>query len=147
MLGWEGEACYQGKPTSYWSREVKAWHERMARSSPCGPPLRLPAWWDQLIDKLGILGPTARMDYYPIALLENSKDPATIPVLIQLLQDSDEEVRASAAASLGRREELAEVAVPALTETQHDVSPVVGGIATAALARITRGRCERGRQQ
>ena len=53
---WKGEAFYQGRSTSYWSREVHKYHQLTfeGRVAIANQP---PSWLDQLKDRQGVDNP------------------------------------------------------------------------------------------
>src|SRR5262245_6316904 len=98
--GWHNkEAFFDGKPTSYWHAELKGRGARFLERGPIGPWLR---------QKVPFIVPE-----HPVDMLYKGSR-AAVPVLIELLQDNDREVRRSACYILALIGPEAEAAVPAL---------------------------------
>ena len=112
----KGEAFYQGRPTSWWSGELRQWGP--AYHITIGGPGRIWAhrimwhrqstWLEELGDK--VLSSTPASHPPLIA----APDPASVPVLVQLLADQDSDVRFIATHALGKIGPDAHAAVPAL---------------------------------
>lgn len=121
------ESFYQGRPTSYWSKEIKDWNTYLLASYS---PVRSSPGWKDLVPS----GPHSRnadMREHP-AVLEG--DPRAIPVLIELLQAEDAGVREWAASTLGEIGPPARDAIPALSELLKD--PALRSWAAEALSNI-----------
>ncbi|OAI46031.1 hypothetical protein AYO44_12170 [Planctomycetaceae bacterium SCGC AG-212-F19] len=113
VIGWfNGEAFFQGRPTSYWSKEIHKYNEITAeeRIALSNKPK---SWIDELKDRLG-LDNRRESDLPAVVEFGPHADSAAVPVLVELLEDSDVEVCAHAASTLGAFGELALPAVPAL---------------------------------
>src|SRR5437870_5216055 len=125
------EHFYHGLPTSYWSMVVRRANEDSDRAMAAGclgpaPPVsRL----DELLESVG-LG-------WGSGILNG--DPATVPVLADLLGDDDQEVRWMAATALGAIGPPAETAVPALTRALGDPYYLVRWTSADALGYIGPG--------
>jgi hypothetical protein len=116
LRGWvRGESFFRGRPTSYWSREVKDW--MASQDWGCIPPPRLHTLpevlgydrTDWLERRLGI---PPRVGADAPCLWEG--DRKAVPVLVELLKDKDTSVAAKAASGLGRIGPEARGTVPAL---------------------------------
>jgi hypothetical protein len=114
------ESSYLGRPTSYWSKEVRAWCEANPPASCWGGKEPLPAPTD----------PGAN------APLLWRGDPAAVPVQAELLQDPDRFVRERAAEELGGIGPAARAAIPALTEALKDPDQSVRQLAAEAITKI-----------
>jgi HEAT repeat protein len=83
VIGWvRGEAFYDGKPTSFWRSEIQG-YAALLEGEPAPVFYQLKEWagW-QAADGTDIV---------PALLIVD--DPATIPVLMELMQDPDPQVR------------------------------------------------------
>jgi HEAT repeat protein len=109
LIGWiRGESFYQGRPTSYWSQQIRAYQHRV-------PPSSI----DRLMATLGLSAPNHREP--PLeAMLGQEPDPAAVPVLTELLGDPDDQVRYHAANTLSHCGPKAGAAVPALVKMLRD---------------------------
>jgi hypothetical protein len=117
---WRGEAFYQGMPTSYWSRECQRWQELKITGSWPGADrywIREPNWFEQHVDPILNRAPIIwSMD--PLPLLRS--DPLAVPVLVELLQDADINVRRIAANGLKMIGPPAKAATPALIQAAEN---------------------------
>jgi hypothetical protein len=120
LFGWlSGEACYRGLPTRYWRwrcqcrDEASARLQRQMEGDYGPPPSQLETflqrkgiydWHDELRDPFS-RNPDER---------QRKDDPEALPVLIQLLDDEDGEIRSAAIHTIWGLEG-AEKAIPALT--------------------------------
>jgi len=110
MPGCEAEPGYDGKPFSYWQKELKC-KDATGRMRAAAV--------------MNVLGQRAR--------------PA-MPDLIECLADSNYVVRYEAALALGRLGPFAEPAVPALTKLLNDRNARVREAAATALGQIEPGK-------
>jgi hypothetical protein len=138
------ESFYNGRPTSYWSQQIRAycefrfsdqpkakitlWFEDfkylLGLPVPAAPPLCLgPVERDNCRAELMVLRQVAaergsRLEKFIVLQFVNSEfgDPAAVPVLIELLRDADEFVRLYATRLLGTISPAASSAVPELRE-------------------------------
>jgi hypothetical protein len=111
LIGWvKGEAFYQGRPTSWWSREVDN--------------LTKPSWIDQYLGR-------ANRDEAELALV--TRDREAIPVLIELLHDSSRDVRLFAVEGLFYFGHEAKSAVGPLLQLWYDEDMWVRSRAREAL--------------
>jgi hypothetical protein len=104
-----GEAFYKGRPTSYWRGRVTAWNDLGFYPPAVSLVVRRPRWWaDWPPWCSGRAAPLLEAEPFP------GDDPASIPVLVELLRDGDAQVRADAAEALKRIDPqvAAEVGVP-----------------------------------
>jgi HEAT repeat protein len=116
------EKFFRGLPTSYWRSQLKNWDrnkdQRLAWSqSPVG----------RVVDGLG-LGIPSRWPLY--------RDPAAVPLLIDLLHDPDHSVRFGAAQATGYIGPPAAAAVPHLLELLETEDPLFRSVIAWQLARI-----------
>jgi len=107
VRGWlRGESFFAGRPSSYWSEVIR--------------------------------------DRYPVAAFEdavglgigNEPDPAAVPMLIELLEDADDQVRFAACNALAAIGPAARQAIPALLTMLGDSNVFYRRNASIALARI-----------
>lgn len=137
-----GEAFYRGRPTSYWQHEIKTWTEFLRQCGPlrvtCGiglHPVPPPPTFSEKLH--GFLASTFTAEWTPAQL----EEPAAIPVLTELLRDSDAEVREYAVTCLFRMNapgnEL-EPAILELTRLLMDESAEVRRVTLVALVQINR---------
>jgi vesicle coat complex subunit len=132
-------ATYKGKPASYWRMSVKDWEalRKAIRVGPCcklivtPPPPPPPTLWDRLKDFVARLEPSKILVLPP-----SGDDPEALPVLMELLQDEDGEVRAYAAIEVGMAGPSAREAVPLLAGLLKDADPEVRRAALVALTGI-----------
>jgi hypothetical protein len=127
VIGWiKGEAFYEGRPTSYWAHEMQQWGPPCYAVSTMGGAITYrsdpfwfpqPSWWDQLREQLGGPPPVA-ISSQP--LLVDARDPTAIPVLIELLEHPDNDIRLIAVYALGQIGPDAQVAVPLLLNMIED---------------------------
>src|SRR5262249_21345135 len=111
------EAHYQGRPTSWWARDVPRWVDTSDYFSArlpdsCAPPLP----WEKWQLRLGLL----RREQYHEKFQLLRGDPAAVPVLVELLRWPDLVVRERAAVGLGDAGAGARPAVPALLAALGD---------------------------
>jgi hypothetical protein len=91
VIGWvNGEAFYQGRPTSWWARELQRidWLSLLSSQAPPDPK---PAWVPEVARPLWddpMLG---------VGLLDPHPPHEAVPVLLGLLQHDDDKVRRVAA--------------------------------------------------
>jgi hypothetical protein len=112
---YRGEHFYHGLPSSAWASAVERWHRSPGAASGSTAWLRY----------LGLRGEPSVL----------KSDRAAVPVLCDLLRDSQENVRRRATEALGRMGAPALAAVPALLEALSEESvPVRSGAAKALLA-------------
>jgi HEAT repeat protein len=121
-----GEHFYRGLPTSHWRRYI------LRQPKPLTPAR------DRV---LAIEAVRSVEDYFGLGEVSGdpaglSTNPAAIPVLMDLLRDSDREVRRWAANALRCIGPAAERAVPALVEALRDRDAAVAEAAAAALGEI-----------
>jgi hypothetical protein len=117
VVGWAcGEAFFQGRPTHYWEEAVKEGWDRWVRQRRVGEPYSPPTWLDRLREWLG------QEDDSP-AVLEATE--GAVPVLVELLQSQDADVRRSAALALSSAHARPDLVVPALVRAQQDEDPTV----------------------
>lgn len=90
-----GEAFFQGRPTSYWARHVERWADA---SSRCLGVAEYTSVWDQALDYFG------QLDKFPPRPTVLDHDPATLPVLAELLDCDQNPVRFYAIQALGAKE-------------------------------------------
>lgn len=114
IAGWlKGEAFYQGYPTSYWSRAIpQYWDSR--RLEDIRQSTSTPACW---VDRLMLffnLNHRVGIDPPFQIRSDQEKDPAAVPVLVELLEDKDDQVCFYAANALGLLGHEAKPAVPTL---------------------------------
>jgi hypothetical protein len=119
IIGWvKGEAFYEGWPTSYWAHELQQWgHPSYAiissatvisRSGPFW--CRQPSAWERLWKQVQP-APMTRSSQPPLV---EDRDPASIPVLLELLQHPDSGIQLIVVHALGQIGPDAHQAVPAL---------------------------------
>ena len=140
---WQREAFYRGRPTSYWRRQILDYPNDMAAYERTLPPSwrAVPAYAPASpVDEVRkVCGVYYRYERVPFPFEGNS--PAAVPLLIELLRDSDPVVRRYAADCLGDLGPAAAPAVPALLralgdEEQGGMVITVGGAAAYALQKI-----------
>jgi hypothetical protein len=92
--GWvRGESFYQGRPTSYWREEIRAVDQgsflggiiRVDPKPSWAPEIMRPLWGDV---RQGMMDTTLLP-----AILSLERDPAAVPVLLELAQDDDDWVK------------------------------------------------------
>ncbi len=116
-----GEHFYRGRPTSYWSGEIKRWRES-------GDPDQYEA---PLLDKvLNFLSNEVRTT---VPAVRNSSDPAAIRVLIDLLEDDDSHVRLWAQHDLAVIDSRSEEAVARFVAALKDPNPDIRGLGATFL--------------
>jgi HEAT repeat protein len=108
---------YRGRSSYYWQREVKKYAKRTGWSAP---------YADRLLNFLGVKGGSLMP-----AVLE--QDPAAVPVLIDLAQDDDWDVRCLVLESLRRLGPSAKSAIPVVRDATRDSNTQVCGLAFCAL--------------
>jgi len=119
LLGWwRGEAFFRGRPTSYWSSQMRGYYY-----------LRAPSPWDRLRVALGstpgqtprpaVLGPGHDTFSSTWVSLEKTFDEQAIPVLIELFRDENEWVRVEAVQAFILNKTADRRAVPALIDLWH----------------------------
>jgi hypothetical protein len=116
----QGEHLYHGLPSRHWAKAVRRWDGEGMLGVHWGWD-----WFDSLMQWLGLTGEPAVL----------AGDPAAVPVLIDLLQASDEPVRLFAVRGIGRVGREAMAAVPALLDAWDDPSVRVQKELGAALDR------------
>jgi hypothetical protein len=143
LAGWaRGEAFYEGRPTSYWSREVRERYGFMARPDVQWPLARQwvarsePPALDQWLGELGLCAPP--LVGYGTPYIQS--DPAAINVLLELLADADPNVRQFACRGIGGVGVEAPAVRPALLEALNDTDSEVRDEAAYALMQIDWGR-------
>lgn len=142
VLGWaRGEAFYQGRPTSYWSKEAQTLWAFTGPSSGIIHDHWVGNRWirpvsleDQLLAKLHIRSRKLKLRIDDFELLK--PDPAAIPVLIELLDDPAAQVRQIAAQGLGHLGPKAAAAIGALQRACNDEDGNVQQQAVQALRLI-----------
>jgi hypothetical protein len=117
---WRGEHFFHGMPTSYWRNAIRQWNR--------GPDeVR---WWNRALERLGVdLKPT---------VLNDSQDPAAIPILLCLAQDEEEAVQIAVGYALERLQPTARETVPLLVESLNHQNPTVRYWAATLLGRLGR---------
>jgi len=133
------EAVFQGKPTSYWVKQLKGINNE-ARV--------------EAADALGVMGPDAKGAKAALTLALKDEDTAVrqraacalgridphdaavVPPLVALLKDQDVEVRRQAALALGRLGPTAKDAVSALDEACKDADSQFKILLREAIQRI-----------
>jgi HEAT repeat protein len=108
LVGCDAEPTYEGRPVSYWQKQLKV-DDFMARARAC--------------TVIGVIGRPAK---------------STIPDLITCLNDKEYMVRLEATGALSRMGSDAEAAVPRLLELLKDPMPAVRQNASMALQSIDR---------
>jgi hypothetical protein len=100
VRGWvRGEAFYHGRPTNYWSRELRQWE-----FNPWSGYYRNPGPLDWIADRItSWYGVTPNTKDRPVIL---SCDPAAQAVLGELLDDDDPDVREHAQRGLAQIEDV-----------------------------------------
>jgi hypothetical protein len=136
VIGWvKGEAFYQGRPTSYWSREAGNLMQigAMVWGSPKASVV-IPQWQRQ---------PSWIEQYLPTGIGNSStefalfkKDEEELPVLIELLHDPSAQVRLVAAQSLCHFGPEAEFAAERLLPLCYDQDKDVRRMARMAMRNI-----------
>jgi hypothetical protein len=102
------EATYLGRPTHSWKKEAKAYlpsvlHFGYPPDDPPPPSFEYGYKW---------VSPVPQAGHPPLPLFRG--DPASLPVLVEMLESLDPKVRAVAAAGLARLGEKGVSAIPAL---------------------------------
>jgi HEAT repeat protein len=128
-----GEHFYHGRPACSWRAAIQGWFWPSTRnlksiSLSTGSPMPLAQVWQRLFGS----GPEEANER-PAVL---SGDPEALPVLVDLLRDSDWVVRQEAALGLGNLGPAAAPAVPALAAALKDGDAGVRLSAAHALAWI-----------
>jgi hypothetical protein len=119
-----GEHFYHGLPSSYWKQQLGNWGE--------GPLGRM-AWApSELKNAAFYLG----LGYPPAAPIATSGDPAVLPVLLDLLGDSDPFVREKAVTALNQFPRPVAGVIPALVGALGDNSPAVRAQAASVLGQL-----------
>src|SRR5262249_40423050 len=100
IVGWvRGERFYEGRPTSFWredGKDVAEFERSIARSLLSRPPRAPPSpWWQEWRDRLHQCLPS---DQTWVLLLK--ADETALPVLLELADDPDADVRKGCACSL-----------------------------------------------
>jgi hypothetical protein len=116
VIGWaSGEAFYQGRPTSYWSQEAQNLNSLVVtvggsveRHWVHNIWMRRLSWEEEVLEKLKLRTMNLESNDFPLL----NPDPTALPVLIELLDDPDSQVRQIAAQGLER---LGPEAAPAIT--------------------------------
>jgi hypothetical protein len=157
LIGWaRGEAFYQGRPTSYWRQKIQEYQQAMPQrleeylqSLDGRRPASQAHWMGKVKSVLGlpaddefvppaVLGRSDPSDLADrgIFLLNGPPDPLAIPVLIELLVDSDPDVRWSAIHPLMSLGPQANKAIPSLRRLLKDNDWLVSGYAKKAIRAI-----------
>jgi len=116
VIGWVlGEAFYKGRPTSYWSEELSRWGKQWNGYQEDQDPTftREETMWDRFAE--GLSGRRALELEFGGEELQ-LVNPEAVPVLLDLLKDSNPFVRSIAALCLGKIGPEARPAVPILLE-------------------------------
>jgi HEAT repeat protein len=107
LLGWlSGESFYQGRPTTYWSRQLRtARAEAIAKATAPFSPSPSPSSWPSWTGSTPPPPPLppwmlSRLVKEPDSELLRTRDETAVPVLLELLRDNDPWVRWRAAVSL-----------------------------------------------
>jgi len=141
IVGWvKGESFYKNRPTCYWRERVK--HLQMSVSHP------EPSWfrdaWHQLQKRLGNDDATNGRDPFYTEFdqkhyVYRKPDMVGVPVLIELVLDSDATVASYARSALGQLGQDALAAAPALAQQMDHPDPERRCGAAWALAIIQPG--------
>jgi hypothetical protein len=123
----QGEHFYCGLPSRLWADAVRRWHRNNPRQ-----PRPVSTWFGRWMLRL-----SSRAE--PPVL---RGDPAAVPVLSDLVQCRDENVRWRAARALARMGPTAKAAVPALLEAVYEESPPARAETAEALVAIGPAREE-----
>jgi HEAT repeat protein len=101
-----GESFYQGRPTTYWSRQLRtARAEAIAKATAAFSPSPSPSSWPSWTGSTPPPPPLppwmlSRLVKEPDSELLRTRDETAVPVLLELLRDNDPWVRWRAAVSL-----------------------------------------------
>ncbi len=141
LAGWvRGEAFYDGRPTSYWARQVEDYAD-VGRADYARTVL---IYWRRPDERLPKPVRALRDRFFgrPPRPLQDA-GPSAAPVLAELLGHPDPKVRYCAAVLLPDCGPAGRMAVPALRRLCDDPSPVagvtVGRAAADALRAVDRG--------
>ena len=150
VIGWaQGEAFYQGRPTSWWSSEIEdSYHERLILWSGLGrlPEVlpNLPDWWVDTPSSLWVRmrqqlksGNTA----IPVMDVSNNSpllngDPTVLPLLLALVRSQSAKVRRVAISGLFAQGKQTPEVVPALLQLLDDPEDEVRRDALIALRQL-----------
>lgn len=136
-----GEAFFNGRPTSYWSRELSHWFTLPvsgANQTFTGIWLRWPTRWEGWCNELGIgellshRSAELWQDGFPLS----EGDLSAVPVLLQLLPDPDPNIRCIAVLGLARTRDQSINVQRRLAELIKDEDETVRTEAARALAAI-----------
>ena len=133
------ESKYQGRPTSSWRRDLQRWevcatitYGNMFSSHTTRFRQRRPSVWKKWLNLETDARWAERFSDHP--LLQG--DPAAVPVLVELLKDSDPEIRLIALEALCNTGTAAKAAVPVLLDALHDDNREVRTEAERSLLQI-----------
>jgi hypothetical protein len=128
---------FQGLTAAQWASEIGQWRLVMwGRSNKTG----IMSFWrrkrSQIATLLQELGIQTTEERFEMPLLKG--DPAALPVLIELLESTDSQVRLMAAEGLEQLREKARPAIPALLHAIDDEDETVREQAEQTLYRVDR---------
>jgi HEAT repeats len=131
---YRGESTYQGRYTNEWRADLQQW-EVIDRGKCDGSPfrcrLRRPPFWNQWL-RLPTASASPPFEQHPLM----QHDPASVPVLLDLLHDPDPEIRLIAIEALEKIGPDARAAVPVLFELLDNEDQDVSEAAEDALFHI-----------
>jgi hypothetical protein len=134
LIGWwRGEAKYQGKYTNYWREELCAYQLWGYDRDPFYSHwtfIRLPSKLDRFLSNIGLSSSQAGIGFEPPL---QYPEPDAVPVLIELLDSREQDVRILAANGLGNIGPKARDANPALLDASMDEDPLVAQAAREAI--------------
>jgi hypothetical protein len=126
------EAHYKGRPTSWWSEQVRCLPLEGLSIPELPPPPLAKDWLERAMEYCGIR-PFGSDEPRADEVLRG--DPAAVPVLIELLRSDDPRARVWAAEALAKTRPPAKAAVPALEAAAREHARDFPGRVSAALAR------------
>jgi HEAT repeats len=131
LIGWmRGEAFYQGRPTSYWRQKIQQYqHSTMEERQASHDH-----WMRKVEEFLGLQ--SNDLLKHPYTELNNPSavdNSAAVPVLLQLLQDSDPLIRGTAALEIANYRRPTGPAIPILIDLLEDPDPYVRASAAMSL--------------
>jgi hypothetical protein len=132
---------FQGLTAAQWASEIGQWRQVIQGWDKFG---RMSLWYrtpSQIATLLQALGIQMAEERFDMPLLKG--DPAALPVLTELLESTDSQVRLMAAEGLEQLGEKARPAIPALLRAIHDEDETVREQAEQTLYCVDREAAEK----